>query len=216
MKEIKAYLFDFDGTLADSEPLWARAFDDYLNDAGIALDKGELDALIYGRSRDDILKDLLRDYPQTFDSRETIQKEVFTRLAELRSRTETRIDGSVELLVRLAGRSPVAIVSGSDRATVAAWCEDLGITGHLQFIIGCEETPKGKPDPTGYLMAAERLGVEPGACVVFEDSRAGALAARAAGMTCIGFAPAGREAQDLSAADQVLEDLSSFVPEKLN
>lgn len=215
MSEVEAYLFDFDGTLADSEPLWAQAFDAYLREAGLDLNSQAINALVYGRSRDDILDDLLRDYPGRFGSREVMRAELFRRLAELRSRKDTRIDGSVQLLIRLAGHHPVAIVSGSDRDTVSAWCEDLGISGYLKFIIGCEDTPKGKPDPAGYLMAARRLGVAPSACVVFEDSRAGVLAARAAGMSCIGFAPEGRDPQDLSAADHVLSNLFDYEPELL-
>ena len=84
----------------------------------------------------------------------------------------------------------------------------VGLEDFISFYIGAEEYGNGKPDPACYLMGAARAGVEPAECVVFEDATAGILAAKRAGMHAVALHIPGRPAQDLSAADEILEDLS--------
>jgi beta-phosphoglucomutase-like phosphatase (HAD superfamily) len=109
----------------------------------------------------------------------------------------------------------VAIVSGSPRVDVQDGVELLGIAPLLRFFLGSEDYPRGKPDPAGFLLAAQRLGAAPADCLVFEDSAAGVRAARAAGMRCVALARPGAPAQDLSDADLVLNDLGGFSPDAL-
>jgi len=104
----------------------------------------------------------------------------------------------------------VAIVSGSTRRQVAAAIELMAIEDHLQFYLGSEDYPYGKPDPSCFLLAARRLGVAPDRCLVFEDSTAGVRAAKAAGMRCIALYRPGHHAQNLTGADEVLTDLADF------
>lgn len=80
------------------------------------------------------------------------------------------------------GRIPFAIVSGSPRASILATLERLGLSGHFQLVVGAEDYTRGKPDPEPFLVAAQRLGVRPESCLVFEDADAGIAAAEAAGM----------------------------------
>ncbi len=83
----------------------------------------------------------------------------------------------------------------------------------MRVVVATEDTPRGKPDPAPYLLAAERLGVAPEACVAFEDSRAGVLSAKAAGMRVVALQRPGAPKQDLSDADEVLMELGDFRPD---
>jgi len=212
----RAYIFDFDGTLVDSEPLWAEALDRALREQGIELVRREIETLVYGRSRVNIIQDLVRDYPQLGDILDHLQERIDQHLDELHKNADIRIHSSIDLLRRLSSNWPVAIVSGSDRRFLGEWVGKLDLESHLEFFLGCEDYPVGKPDPTCFLMAAERLGADPADCIVFEDSRAGVRAAKAAGMTCIALALPGKSWQDISAADRVLNDLAHYDDGEVN
>jgi HAD superfamily hydrolase (TIGR01509 family) len=83
----------------------------------------------------------------------------------------------------------------------------------FQLIVDGSEVTHGKPDPEAYLLTARKLKVEPRACVVFEDSRVGVLAAKRAGMTCVAVRNVNaHQWQDLSAADVVMESFEELLP----
>jgi beta-phosphoglucomutase-like phosphatase (HAD superfamily) len=135
-------------------------------------------------------------------------RDVYLRL---RSQGENVIIySSAELLKTLAHRYPVIIVSGSPRADVEEAVRLLDAAAHVRFVLGAEDYTPGKPSPAGFLLGARLLGVEPAACLVFEDSQAGVTAAKAAGMWCVALARDSAHPQDLSAADWVLSDLADF------
>ena len=102
----------------------------------------------------------------------------------------------------------VGIVSGSPRVDIESAIVNLKIGDEVSFFVCSEEYAHGKPDPTCYLMAAERAGVAPADCVVFEDSAAGVIAAKRAGMHCVALRLPGHPAQDISGADEIFSDLS--------
>jgi beta-phosphoglucomutase-like phosphatase (HAD superfamily) len=80
----------------------------------------------------------------------------------------------------------------------------------LAFCLGADDYPKGKPDPGCFLKAAEIFGVPPRECLVFEDSTAGVAAAKKAGMYCVGLKRPSAPDQDISAADEIYQDLADF------
>jgi beta-phosphoglucomutase-like phosphatase (HAD superfamily) len=133
----------------------------------------------------------------------------------LRDTRDIRIPGSVELFRTLAARYPAGIVSGSTRRDVEHGIHMLGLDGLVEVYIGSEDTPRGKPAPDGFLLAARQLKTPAEACVVFEDSCAGVRAAKAAGMRCVALARPGRPVQDLSGADLVVETLAAFNLDRL-
>ncbi|HEX9102730.1 MAG TPA: HAD family phosphatase, partial [Polyangia bacterium] len=100
-----------------------------------------------------------------------------------------------------------AVVSGSSRAEVEAVLRKLEVLGCFPWFLGAEDTARGKPFPDGYLLAAARLEIEPGHCLVLEDSTAGIRAARAAGMKVIGVRAGNFAAQPQDEADRVVETL---------
>ncbi|MDA0990587.1 MAG: HAD family phosphatase [Verrucomicrobia bacterium] len=206
---IKAYCFDLDGTLIDSEVIWVEAIYGFLVDQVGRYPRKAAEEMVYGRSWHDIYQDIIRETPLTMprDEMETHTKVYYQRIAATR---DIRITASIDLLKRLAQTTPVCIVSGSSTKTVGEAIAKMAIEPQLQFYLGADDYSPGKPDPACYRLAAERLDLPPAACLVFEDSNAGVLAAKAAGMRCVALAYPGRPPQDYSAADLVLDDLWKF------
>src|SRR5581483_7915953 len=96
------------------------------------------------------------------------------------------LPGVRELLERLEREEiPRAVVTSTPRANLDMILDAIRISGCFQALVSAEDTAKGKPDPAGFLLAAERLGVAPESCVVIEDAPAGVQAAKAAGMRAI-------------------------------
>ena len=96
-----------------------------------------------------------------------------------------RIEGSIDFFKRASAVAPCAIVSGSPRRDVLAAAAMCGIAERTALVLGAGDYAKGKPDPSGYLEAARRLGVDPADCVVVEDSSVGVASGVAAGMKVI-------------------------------
>ena len=209
----RAALFDLDGTLQDSEIVWVKATRDYVRDNGYPMTDDEAMRTVYGRSWTNMYRDIIGYVPSlasttTFEMADRVRA-YYTRLSAGR---DISIPGSVALFRRLAKTMTVAIVSGSPRLDIANAVQSLGLADCISFFVGAEEYGEGKPDPACYLMGAEKAGVAPAECVVFEDAAVGVLAAKRAGMRAVALRVPGRPEQDLSAADEILEDLSAWQP----
>ena len=207
----KAALFDLDGTLIDSEIIWVRATRDYIRDNGFdCADEAAL-KIVYGRSWYNIAKDTAALFPGLASlSPMQMADQVRVYYSRLTEHVDISVPGSVRLCKRLSKTMTTAIVSGSPRLDVELAAKKIGIENDLSFIIGAEEYGEGKPNPQCYLMGAERAGVKPSECVVFEDATVGVQAAKNAGMYCVALRVAGRPEQDLSRADEILTDLDTW------
>jgi len=207
---IRAFLFDLDGTLVDTERLWVEATQVAIRQHGYEISHAEALELAHGRGWADIWANIIRAYPDVGDDMAAFEMEMRVVFRQLQAQTDVRIPSSIALLRRLAEGYPVAIVSGSPRSDIAYAVQLAGIEDSVRFVLGSEDYPRGKPDPAPFAIAAERLGLPPSACLVFEDSRAGVESAKAAGMTVVALQRPGAPAQDFSLADAVLTDLADF------
>lgn len=181
---LQLVIFDCDGVLVDSERLAVRVEAAFLAELGWPLSQAEVIERFMGRSQaymvqaiQDRLGDRLpADWQDRLDRR---YRAVFD--AEL-----TPVDGVVEALDRIA--TPTCVASGGSHEMLR---HTLGLTGlYDRFqgrIFSASEVAEGKPAPDLFLHAAARLGAEPAACAVVEDSRYGVEAARAAGMRAFGY-----------------------------
>ena len=209
---LSAFIFDLDGTLVDTELLWADAMCAYLSDRQCHCPQKTMLQIVFGRSWIDIYREITERFPALADTPAHVMAAgLRDYYLNLRSQGDSIIiHSSSALLKTLAEQHPVIIVSGSPRADVEEAVHLLDAVRHVRFFLGAEDYSPGKPSPAGFLMGAERLGVPPRNCLVFEDSRAGVMAAKAAGMWCVALDRPCAHPQDLSAADWILKDLADF------
>ena len=194
----------------DSEVIYVEAVKRALADKGCHLSQAQSVKLVYGKGWKDIFLEASACFPTTYANIESMALVVRRHFDELKAERDIRIPGSVNLLRDLARRHPVAIVSGSLRWEIAEAVEYLEISSCLDFYLGADDYFPGKPDPACFQAAATKLELPPEACLVFEDSSAGVVAAKRAGMFCVALCRDGVPEQDLTAADAVYGDLSEF------
>jgi HAD superfamily hydrolase (TIGR01509 family) len=207
-----ALLFDLDGTLIDSEREAAESMARALQKGlGVVVDQDDRDFVV-GRSWVTIYQRLCQRYPQlTWPRDEMIARTVAERDAVMAEFGLTILPGARELLQRTA-QTPRALVTGSSRAEAAMALRDLGDMATFLHVIAAEDVERSKPDPLGYLRAADKLNVAPIDCVVIEDSQAGIAAGRAAGCTVIAVSAGAFGKWDQTAADHVVATLHDITP----
>ncbi|MFD8292824.1 HAD family hydrolase [Streptomyces lavendulae] len=180
--EFGAYLFDCDGTIAHSMPLHHRAWTQALDEWDCTFPED----LFYawgGRTVADIIaslneaQGLAMPVAAVADRRERLYRELLPRL--------TAVPGIVAHIEDARGRIPTAVVSGSTRDSVTASLTVLGLLDSFDVLVCAGDYARAKPDPEGFLRAAEHLGVPPEHCLVFEDTDLGIQAATAAGMASV-------------------------------
>lgn len=207
---IKAFIFDLDGTLMDSDILWVKATKQYLNDNNCDITEDKSMDIVYGKSWHSVYNNIIKLFPALNISIEDMDTAIYPYFLKLRDKADIRIIESVNLLKQLAKDYPVCIVSGASRRDIKDSIKMMDADGILQFYLGSEDYMHGKPNPDCFLLAAKKLEISPSECLVFEDSTAGIYAAKAAGMYCVALARKHSPRQDTSNADIVLDDLSKF------
>ena len=188
--EFRAYLFDCDGTIADSMPLHYKAWKRALAEYGGTYDED----LFYswgGKPVRKIIADLneMQGLNMPVDVL-AARKETFyhAQLPELKG-----IPDVIEHIEAMHGRIPFAVVSGSRRQTVVGSLTALNLLDKFDILVCAEDYTHGKPSPEGFLLGASKLGVAPQHCLVFEDTELGIQAATAAGMQSVLVAQPVRE-----------------------
>lgn len=213
--DIHAYFFDLDGTLVDTEILWVEAMELLAGDHGYTLTREQSLDMVYGISWPGVYERFCQHFPEFRWSLDEMGVVLATYFNRLRDERNILIPGSISLLRQLSKTHPVAIVSGSYRSDVEMAVQLMEVGHLIAFFLGHEDYAPGKPHPACYVTAAQKLGVSPGHCVVFEDSTAGLCAAKDAGMYGVALSRPGRPGQDYTRADLVLNDLSKFRPDLL-
>jgi len=206
----RAVVFDMDGLLLDTELLWHRAETELFARHGAEFSWDDKMAVI-GSSFSftaDYFVDRLglpRDEgPALVDEMVSLME------AQLREQVDGR-PGAVELVERLRGRTQLGLASNSPRHLVDSALATARITDAFAAIVTSDDVAESKPAPDIYLLACERLGVDPADALALEDSASGIAAAKAAGLTCIAV-PQFAET-DVSAADRVIDSLEDLLAE---
>lgn len=184
----KAIIFDMDGVISDTQSLCAVAESQALAEWGIAMSPEEISRRFAGIRSREWLAQILAENGRSLDECEPLAHRRWELVQEQVVGNIREIPGSVSLIRMLASRHiPLAVASASRRAFIDKVLSTLGITECFQVIVSTDDVARGKPDPESFLTAAARLGVEPSDCTVIEDAINGMLAAKAAGMRCIGL-----------------------------
>ena len=203
---MKAVIFDMDGVLIDSQPYHFKADIDTMAEYGVVKDQKfyEKFAGTLTSDRMRILKDLFKlDIPV-----EEMVKKREDMILEIMAREDIKpVSGIPEFLKSIKNRGlKTAVASSSGYDLIGLILSRLGISEYFDSITSGNDVKRGKPSPDIFLLAAERIGAEPSECLVVEDSENGVRAAKAAGMTALGYVNPTSGNQCLDMADAVTDD----------
>ena len=212
---LKAIIFDFDGVLADTEPLHFKMFQRVLHEDGLPLREQDYYRKYVGLDDKGCFQAVLSAHGRPA-SPETVRRLVERKAALMLEQitiTPVVYPGIENFVKRAAGRHRLAIVSGALRHEIELILERVGLRSSFEHITAAEDIRNGKPDPEGYLHALQalnrRVAVQASDCLVIEDTIAGIQAAHAAGMRCLAVSTT-YPADQLAGADAVTSTLKGY------
>ncbi|RFU41428.1 HAD family phosphatase [Actinomadura logoneensis] len=180
----QAVVFDMDGVLVDSEPVWEEVRRGYVADRGGTWHSDTQERLM-GMNTPEWAAYLATDVIGGDATAEQVAYEVVDRMSRRYADEVPVMPGAVEAVERLAEFRPLGVASSSPRVLIELVLGRLGIAGRFRTLVSTEDVDLGKPAPDGYLAAAARLEVAAEACVAVEDSSNGLRSAHAAGMRVV-------------------------------
>ena len=212
---MKAFIFDMDGVIIDSEPIHNQVIKEFLANHGYKITDEELDRYV-GMTSTSVFTILKQTYHLPTSAEELTVEHMNEFKAYIAKHHIQPIEGIKTLLTKLQQQNiPMAIASSSPLDVIEFVAKNFAITDYFDFLISGENMPQGKPAPDIYLHTAAKLNVPPADCVVLEDSKNGSIAAKTAGMYCIGFANPNSGNQDLSRADIIVHNINDINLENL-
>ena len=207
---MQALLFDFNGTLSDDEGVQCAIFRELFAEQGRPLSEQEYFDRLAGRSDPEIVGRWLgTGHPAAAEVLER-RVQLFRERAGDGSTVPTHVRDAV---LRAAGRSRLAIVSGAMRSEIDMVLRAAGLDV-FEVIVSVEDVTRGKPDPAGYVLALRRLRLRAADAVAIEDAPPGIAAAKAAGLSCVAvLGTAARER--LGQADEIVPSLDAGLIDRL-
>ncbi|MEV4677341.1 MULTISPECIES: HAD family hydrolase [Actinomadura] len=210
---LQAIVFDLDGVLIDSEPVWEEVRRGYVaaHDGRWLPDTQER---LMGMSTEEWASYIATDLVDGVTAEE-VAYEVIDQMSQRYDEGLPLLPGAEDAVRRLAQYRPLGLASSSPRALIDLVLGKLGVEGLFRTTVSTEEVENGKPAPDGYLTVAAQMDVTPENCVAIEDSSNGLRSAHAAGMTVIAIPrPAHPAAEDaLALASHVASDLDEVTPD---
>lgn len=221
----RAILLDFDGVIADSEPVHLRLFQKILSEEGMELREEEYYEKYLGLDDRSCFEAVFRDQgkPLIEDQQKELVRRKHQAFEQMSFLASLIYPGVVDFLERASPQHFLAIVSGALRDEVLAILRSGGIHEKFQTIVAAEDVTAGKPAPDGFLEAVRRLNRDavpsseyllPQECLVIEDSPWGIEAARGAGMKCVALMTS-YPREKLSKADLIFPSLKSVKWEQI-
>ncbi|HEX7164989.1 MAG TPA: HAD family phosphatase [Trebonia sp.] len=212
---IKAVVFDMDGVLIDSEPVWERVRRKFVADHGGRWPDDAQDRMM-GMSTAEWPAYLSADFGLRLSAPRTAELVIAAMAAEYQAHLPL-LPGAVEAVRELSARYPLAVASSAPRSLIEAVLDTSGLRPAFAAAVSSEEVARGKPAPDVYLEATARLGVPASACAAVEDSSNGLRSAAAAGLAVIAvprpeYPPA---AEALDHARLVLDSLAQLTPDTI-
>ena len=208
-----AIVFDFDGVLADSEPLHFRALQVIVAELGITIERDEYYERYLGYDDVGAMKLLSAAHGQSWTDQQisALIERKSVVFEEMLQAGAVLYPAAPACVRRLATKYPLGIASGALKHEIMAILHGSGLAQHFRFVVASGDTPRSKPAPDPYRRAAELHKLPPASCLAIEDSRWGIESAKAAGLRCVGITTTYR-AHELPGADAVIESLDQFTP----
>ena len=207
--EVKAAIFDLDGTLIDNNSYHLQSWVRYLKNMDRDISEEEYKSNVNGRTNKDVIEYI---YQRKMEDAEAmvyaLEKEAIYR--ELYKEAITPVAGLLPLLQKFKDRNiPMAIATSGIQVNIDFMFDNIPMRQYFDVIVNSSHIKKGKPDPEIYLKTAELLHVRPENCLVFEDAVVGINSARAAGMKVIGVLTT-HSAEELSGAHALIRDYTEL------
>lgn len=207
---MKAFIFDMDGVIIDSEPMHNATLSEMLKEYNITADEDYMFTLS-GLNISAMYHKVKKEKGLSIPADIFIDEYNSRILSHVQTNKIEAINGIYKLLLDLKKYNvPTAVASSSPIEFIKANIAKLNFNEYFQFLLSGNEVKHGKPAPDIYLTAAQRLDVLPQECIVLEDSHNGVTAAKAAGMTCIGFQNPNSGTQDISKADMIVDSVTQI------
>ena len=213
---LKAIIFDFDGVIADTEPLHLKAFQLTLLEEGLELTGEEYAANYLAYDDKTFFKELFKD--RNFDHNESTISEFINRKSKhfnnVLKGNILILEGVPDFISQLSNLYPLAIGSGALRAEIIEILEYVGLRHHFDIIVSADDVENCKPDPEvyskvlGHLNDSGSVQISAHECLVIEDSLSGIEAAHSAGMKCLAITNS-YSTEDLSKAELITDSLKS-------
>lgn len=219
---LQAIVFDFDGVIANSEPLHLRAFQQTLSEDGVALSAADYYARYLGYDDVGMFESLARDRGLNW-SKSDVEALVVRKGAAMQGLLHSGdmlFPGAAKFIHASAAALPIAVASGAMRHEIVDILQAAGLHDLFRVIVAAGDTPESKPSPAPYRLAIELLrrecgAIEPARCVAIEDSQWGLASARGAGLRCVGVTTSYR-ANELTGAELVVSGIAELTLARLD
>lgn len=207
---MKAVIFDMDGVLVDSQPYHFKADIDTMAEYGVI--KGQK---FYESFAGTLTADRMRTLKEMFGLDVPVEEMTIKRenmILDIMGKEDIKpVSGIPEFLRSIKEKGlTTAVASSSDYKLINLILDRLKIAQYFDSVTSGSDVKRGKPSPDVFLLAAERIGIEPAECLVVEDSENGVKAAKAAGMKALGYINPTSGKQDLSLADFITDDFKKI------
>ena len=220
---LQAIVFDFDGVIADSEPLHLHAFQRTLEDEGVELSADDYYSRYLGYDDVGLLQALARDrrLPLSDGQIAGLVAKKGSQLLDLLRSGAVLFPGAAEFVRAASAAVPIAVASGALKHEILEILGAADLAHLFTTIVAAGDTPQSKPSPAPYLLAFERLrhdtglDIEARRCVAIEDSRWGLESASGAGLRCVGVTTS-YPAEELTGAELVVGGLDELTLEALD
>ena len=208
---IEAVIFDMDGLLINSEPLWQEAEILVFEQVNIVL-TSELCQQTQGLRIDEVVNYWYQRYPWTNLTKLKVEELIVNKVIELIHSKGEGLPGVEQAIAFVKSKDvKIALASSSAMTIIKAALQTLGLTEIFTEVYSAESEVLGKPHPGVYLTTASKLGIAPQSCLALEDSLNGVLAAKAAQMKCIAIPEAiQQDNPKFAIADRVLQSLEEL------
>lgn len=209
-KYMKAVIFDMDGVLVDSQPYHFKADIDTMAEYGVIKDQK-----FYESFAGTLTADRVRTLKEMFGLDVPVEEMTIKRenmILDIMGKEDIKpVSGIPEFLRSIKEKGlTTAVASSSDYKLINLILDRLKIAQYFDSVTSGSDVKRGKPSPDVFLLAAERIGIEPSECLVVEDSENGVKAAKAAGMKALGYINPTSGKQDLSLADFITDDFKKI------
>ncbi len=203
----KGVIWDMDGVIANTAPYHFKAWQKVFQKIAVIFTEDDFKHN-FGKRNDTIIRNILGE-PITPSKIDAIGREKEKAFRKLVKQNIKPLPGAIKLIKSLGEHGfKTALASSAPVENIQLITQSLGINNCFQAIVTSQDVTEGKPSPQGFLLAAQKLGVEPKRCVVIEDAIAGVTASKRAGMYCIAVTNS-HPKENLAEADYIVDTLEA-------